>query len=123
LVLSLSFTAQRPRDVEAKEDLPSVSPVFGSFSTSYRVKENIEVGIITLISEAAPEEDWLNTRGDERTDPGKKSVVNAFLRWRPSEWAQLSLRIDNLLNDRYIDKEMLPRSNGRSIILGLQIRF
>lgn len=123
LVLSLSFTAQRPRDAETKQDLPFVSPVFGSLSASYKMKKNIEVGMVALASEAAPEENWLNTRGQERTDPGKKRVVNLFLRWQVSEWARFMFRVDNLLNDRYIDREMLPRSNGRSIILGLQMRF
>jgi|GEM_PF-1852197 len=125
--VEMAFTAQDARDTETKDELPAVSPCFGSISVAYKLSAQCEFGLTASASEATtekpPEVNWLNTRGAERHDPGKKQIVNLFARWQPKEWAFISVKLENLLDDRFIATEMLPRSNGRSLSLSASLRF
>ncbi|MCX7703734.1 MAG: TonB-dependent receptor [Planctomycetota bacterium] len=123
LNLELAFTTQKPRDVETKERLPAVSPNFGSFALAYKFSDTLEFGMTANISESAPEENWRNTRGAERDDPGKKQVVDLFAKWEVQKFSFVMVKLENLLDDRYIIRETLPRSNGRSLNIQLSVRF
>ena len=120
---TISYTHQDPYDPRTDTRLGGLPRDFGSLMVSERPRENMRMGLLLTVSGPIPDEGWLNTRGQRRGTPGKRTALSLVFDWRLTKNMNVIGRLDNVLGDRYVDRQMEPRANGRSLFLGLTCSF
>jgi vitamin B12 transporter len=124
--LGASYTHQDPRDLDAprgeEDQLPNRPEDFGSLWAQYE-SGGLRVTATAMISGGFEGTGVVGPDQRARKHPGKKTLVNLAASYEITEGARLLGRIENLLDDEYVEVETGPRSAGFGLFLGLELRF
>ena len=121
--LRCSFTHQDPRNLKTKEYLPKRSRNFGTLGFDWRPHKGLRFGLHIRLSEPYGKASVLSVRGTPRGKVGNVKEVTVIVGWSPQRWVTFEARVENLLNENYLEDELAPRANDRAAYLGVVIRF
>jgi len=121
--LRCSFTHQDPRDLNTKEYLPKVSRNFGTLGFDWRPHKTLRFGLLVRLSEPYGKANVLSVRGTPRGKVGNVKEVTVLVGWSPRNWFTVEARVENLLNEDYLEDELAPRANDRAAYFGIVVRF
>lgn len=123
LNLRCSFTHQNPRDLSTKQYLPAVSRNFGTLALQWLPIKTLRLGLLVRLAEPYGEANYLSVRGTPRGKVGNVKEVTLLMGWKPKKWLSVEARVENLLNENYLEKDTSPRANDRALYMGLVLLF
>ncbi len=119
-----AFTQQDPKNRDAaagaEDQLPNRPKAFGNLWVRWRCASWELFGSLTK-SRAFKSIGIVGSNDSERRHPGRKTVIDIAGSWRPDERARVFARIENLLDEDYVENERGPRANGRAIFVGVEL--
>jgi vitamin B12 transporter len=122
LVLRGSFTRQRPRDEGTGERLANRPDAFGTLGVEW------SRGDWTVAADAYRQGtvDDLGARGPDqrlRDSAGRRTVVDLALRFRASKGVAVFARVQNLLDEEYVETPTSPTGLPFSVFAGVALEF
>ncbi len=122
LAARASWTHQRPRDAVTGDRLANRPEDFGSLGAEWVSGRWVLAGDVSF-SGAADDLGFAGPDAGLRRRPGRKVLADLAVRWKVADSLSILARVENVLNDAYVETPTSPRAQPLGAFLGIAVDF